>query len=134
MNRLGFFSLTAALGSSWAFLLSSPAFASNHLLLYGGQDHNIFLGCFTCHELNPDSISNEIGRYGSEVSPTSIFNKVGRYGSQVSNESVCNPRASYPPVVVDEAGDIYGYLTVNLSARDAIQIPQLQGLVMGICR
>lgn len=134
MNRLGFLGLTTALGSLWAFSPFYPAFASNHLLLYGGRGHNVFLGCFTCNELNPDSITNEVGRYGSQVSPTSIFNQVGRYGSQISNESVCNPRASYPPVVVDEKGNFYGYLTVNISARDAIQIPQLQGLVMGICK
>jgi len=122
-----------AISSLLATLLATPAFAGGDLLLYGGSDRTVFLGCFTCGKFDEASIGNKFSTYGNRFSSESIFNRFGSYGSKFSDESICNPRASYPPVVVDEDGNFYGYLTINLSERDAVEIPELQGLVIGVC-
>ena len=87
--------------------------AQKTLYLYGGENHNIFLGCLNCSDVESNSIWNDVGEYGSNVSSTSIWNDVGEYGSDVSSYSPWNDVASYPPVVVDKDGGFYGYLTIN---------------------
>ncbi|MBL1174008.1 hypothetical protein [Pantanalinema sp. GBBB05] len=114
-------------------LTTLPSFAGGHLLIFGGPNHQVFLGCITCNQSIPEAIDNEYGKYGSPYATTSIFNKYGTFGSPYSQLSVCNPQASHPPVVVDEEGNFYGHLNVNTN-RYQISIPQLQGLVVGICR
>lgn len=59
-----------------------------------------YLGKVSSNTLDPDSISNPVGRYGSPVSPDSVNNPVGRYGSSVSSESARNPLASNAPRIV----------------------------------
>jgi hypothetical protein len=36
------------------------------LLLYGGGDHQTFLGCVNCSQFVADSICNQFGQFGSE--------------------------------------------------------------------
>ena len=67
------------------------------LHIYGGQDHDIYLGCLNCSDYNSNSIWNDYGKYGNEYSQTSPFNSY----------------ASYPPVIVDIDGNFYGYFTIN---------------------
>ena len=59
-----------------------------------------YLGKVSSNTLDPDSISNPVGRYGSPISPDSINNPVGRYGSSVSPESANNPLATEAPEIV----------------------------------
>lgn len=70
---------------------------SQTLYIYGGEDHDVFLGKLNASKYDSKSIWNEYGTYGSEYSSYSPFNSY----------------ASYPPVIVDEEGNFYGYFTVN---------------------
>ncbi len=83
------------------------------LLIFGGANHDVFLGCLTCSKYDAGSVLNDYGSYGSRYSATSIVNQYSQYGSRYSSESACNPYTSSAPVVVDRAGNYYGELTVN---------------------
>lgn len=50
-----------------------------------------YLGNLNNNTLDPNSVSNPMGRYGSTLSPDSINNRMGRYGSPLSPSSVNNP-------------------------------------------
>lgn len=83
------------------------------LLLFGGQNHNVFLGCLNCSKYDSGSVWNKFGDYGSKFSDKSIWNKFGTYGSKFSDESPWNRFGQTPPVIVDREGNFYGYFTVN---------------------
>lgn len=80
-----------------AMLLCMVSLQAQTLLIYGGSDHDVFLG-----KLNADCYDSE-----------SIWNEYGTYGSKYSSYSPWNEYASTPPVVVDSRGNFYGYLTAN---------------------
>lgn len=86
---------------------------SQTLYIYGGEDHDVFLGKLNASKYDSKSIWNEYGTYGSEYNANSIWNEYGTYGSEYSSYSPFNSYASYPPVIVDEEGNFYGYFTVN---------------------
>lgn len=86
---------------------------SQTLYIYGGEDHDVFLGKLNASKYDSKSIWNEYGTYGSEYNTNSIWNEYGTYGSAYSSYSPFNSYASYPPVIVDEEGNFYGYFTVN---------------------
>jgi len=94
-------------------LFPSFAFSQKALLLYGGKDHDVYLGCLNCSEYDSDSIWNEYGKYGSEYNSNSIWNEYGTFGSEYNSYSPWNPYSSDPPVVVDKDGGFYGYFTIN---------------------
>jgi hypothetical protein len=83
------------------------------LMLFGGLDHKVYLGCLNCSEYALDSVRNEYGLHGSPYAMDSIFNSFGQYGSPYSMYSACNSYATDPPVIVDRDGAFYGRLTVN---------------------
>jgi len=83
------------------------------LMVFGGREHDIYLGCLSCEPQEPESIFNEFGSYGSAYSPYSIHNVECVYGDATSPVCPANPRALYPPVIRDQTGRFYGYLTVN---------------------
>ena len=56
-----------------------------------------YLGALSNNTLDPNSVSNPLGRHGSQFSPTSINNPYGRYGSPLSPYSVTNPYAAPTP-------------------------------------
>mgnify|MGYP000032600307 FL=1 len=87
--------------------------SAQHLYIYGGDDHNIYLGCLTSSPYDSNSIWNEYGSYGNEYNPKSIWNEYGTYGSEYGSYSPWNEYASNPPVIVDKKGNFYGYFTVN---------------------
>ena len=66
------------------FLLIISISYGQTLYLYGGTNHDVFLGCINCDDYSSSSIWNEYSEY-----------------------------ASYPPVIVDSRGNFYGYLTTN---------------------
>lgn len=100
--------------------LSTPALSpslpilTSGLLLFGGHDHNVFLGCLNCSKYDSDSVWNIYGDYGSIYSDTSIWNRYGTFGSKYSDESPWNSYGQTPPVIVDHAGNFYGYFTANI--------------------
>ena len=110
-------------------LLSVISLQAQTLLIYGGSDHDVFLGklnadCYDSESIwneygtygskySSESIWNEYGTYGSKYSSKSIWNEYGTYGSEYSSYSPWNEYASTPPVVVDSRGNFYGYLTAN---------------------
>jgi hypothetical protein len=86
--------------------------ASGRHLLFGGEKHDVYLGCL-CSEYDAESVFNSYGRFGNEYCTDCIWNSYGKYGSAYSSTSVCNEYASDPPVVVDGDGKFYGRLTLN---------------------
>lgn len=94
-------------------IFSMHCIFSQTLYIYGGEDHDVFLGKLNASKYDSKSIWNEYGTYGSEYNANSIWNEYGTYGSAYSSYSPFNSYASYPPVIVDEEGNFYGYFTVN---------------------
>ena len=92
--------------------------AAGRLLVFGGRDHKVFLGCF-CDPTDVDSVFNRSGSHG-QFSTDSLWNRFSEYSSTFSSYSVCNPYASDPPVVVDSRGAFYGRLTINMFGDKAI--------------
>jgi hypothetical protein len=88
------------------------------LMIFGGKNNTVFLGCATCSELDSSSISNQFGSFGSSFSSTSIFNNSSEYGSRYGTYSVCNLNAPYPPVIVDNEGQFYAHLSLNLAKQN----------------
>ncbi len=92
---------------------AADALAQQNLLIFGGENHDVYLGCLSCPPSEPDSVFNTTGKYGSVISPTSICNNLSVYGNAVSPTSACNELALAPPVLVDRAHKYYGELTLN---------------------
>jgi hypothetical protein len=87
--------------------------AEHNLLLFGGEDHDHFLGCLSCPRTETFSVWNEKGEYGSTTHSDSIWNSNGRFGAPTSLLSPWNLWAPNPPIVVDRAGNLYGSFTRN---------------------
>lgn len=95
-------------------LISSSVFAKDPvLLLFGGENHDQFLGCLNCSKHDSSSIWNKYGEHGSKYNSDSIWNKYGTYGSKYNSLSPWNKYSSDGPVVVDPDGNFYGYFTLN---------------------
>ena len=56
------------------------ASATTRLLIFGGDNNRVFLGCLSCSEFDSDSVYNQYGDYGSIYSATSILNFYSEYG------------------------------------------------------
>ncbi|RHJ76377.1 hypothetical protein [Parabacteroides sp. AM08-6] len=95
------------------FWLTSLVASAQTLLLFGGKDHDEFLGCINCNGYSSNSVWNEYSNYGNSYNSKSIWNEYGTYGNEYSDYSPWNPYATHPPVVVDRDGNFYGYLTTN---------------------
>lgn len=98
------------------FASTSPTNSSDLSALEGATvvaDDGEFLGKITRNSIDPQSIGNEIGRYGSSISPTSMFNSIGRYGSQISSLSPFNTITSTPPRIFKD-GRFVAHLTANM--------------------
>jgi hypothetical protein len=115
-----------------ALTLTASA-AGGDLLVFGGKNHKVFIGCLTCSQYDTDSVLNQYGSYGSRYSSTSIMNQYSDYGSKYSTYSACNPYASDPPIVTDGEGGYYGKLTLNKYASDAITNTTIVVWLSGVC-
>jgi hypothetical protein len=49
-----------------------------------------YLGNLSTNDMDQNSVSNNMGRYGNDLMPNSIRNNVGRYGSDTSQFSPNN--------------------------------------------
>lgn len=123
-----------ALVTALLALLLGFAFAQNHkIMIFGGPNHDTYLGCLSCSEYASDSVFNDYGTYGSSYSSTSIYNSYSQYGSAYSNYSPCNEYATDPPVLVDEDGNFYGTLTLNTYRPDAVTSSDVIAWLKGVC-
>jgi hypothetical protein len=96
--------------------------APKALLLFGGADHDDFLGCLNCADSSPASVCNDLGKYGSSLQRNSIWNSLGNYGSSLSQYSPWNSLAHNAPIIVDKDGKSYGYFSVNALHHDRTRI------------
>ncbi|WP_330747104.1 hypothetical protein [Chryseobacterium sp. CP-77] len=94
-------------------LLLCCVFYAQTLHLYGGADQKEYLGCLNCDNFDKNSIWNKFGDYGNVFSSKSIWNTYGNYGSTYGPYSPWNAYASYPPAIVDQDGNFFGFLTLN---------------------
>ena len=102
------------------FILIQNAFSQEYLI-FGGNNHDKFLGCLNCSKSDSGSICNKYGNFGNKFSIESIFNKFGTFGNKFSISSPWNKYSSGKdvPVLVDRAGNFYGYFTINSYRSDA---------------
>lgn len=96
------------------FLFLGFTLAGQTLHLYGGKNHDVYLGCLNCNNYDQNSIWNEYGNYGNSYNSNSIWNSYGTYGNKYNSYSPWNSYSNDPPVVVDMQGNFYGYFTVNV--------------------
>jgi hypothetical protein len=98
------------------------------LLLFGGNDHETFLGCVNCSQFEATSICNQFGQFGSQFQSNSIWNMFGAYGRKFNNNSPWNQFSQGSVAVVDKNGNFYGYLTANKNAGKRTTIVALNQL------
>lgn len=91
------------------------------LMIFGGEGHAVYLGCLNCDSTRPDSIFNVSGRYGRclGVSGDNLYCRgfISKFGNKrlFSDMSACSPRATDPPVIVDNDGNYYGRFSISRS-------------------
>jgi hypothetical protein len=104
-----------------ALMTSTSVVSAQELFLFGGRNHDQFLGCLNCSEFSSESICNRSGA-GSKYSGESIFNQFGNFGSEFSMDSPWNKFSTSEtvPVLVDRTGTFYGYFTINIFRSDAV--------------
>ena len=85
------------------------------LYIYGGDNHDVFLGCLNCDDNNSNSIWNEYGTFGNGYNSDCIWNEYGTFGNEYGLYSPWNEYATNPPVIVDKDGNSFGYFTTNRS-------------------
>jgi hypothetical protein len=95
------------------FILQVLCSYGQTLYIFGGENHDVYLGKLNANDYDSESIWNEYGKYGNSYNSNSIWNEYGRYGNEYSQYSPFNEYASYPPVIVDMDGNFYGYFTIN---------------------
>ncbi|WP_124981413.1 hypothetical protein [Nonlabens xiamenensis] len=91
--------------------------------LYGGENHQVYLGCLTCERFQTNSIWNAFGEYGSSFSSTSIWNDLNIYGDPNKNYSPWNPLSTNPPKILNQHGKFLGYLTAIKNHKDRAVFP-----------
>lgn len=102
------------------FLVSEVAQAK--VMIFGGRDHDQYLGCLICNEFSSDSICNGFGRYGNEFGSKGMFNEFSGFGNEFLTNSPWNifSTSQAVPILVDENGNFFGYFTINSSRNDAV--------------
>ena len=94
-------------------LATSASAQTPALLLFGGTNHKTFLGCLNCSKYDSASVCNKYGDVGSRYSSDSIWNRYESFGSKYSSDSPWNRYSSSSPIIVDQSGRSYGYLSAN---------------------
>lgn len=98
----------------------NEAIAQMHL--YGGKGHKTYLGCLDCNKYSSDSICNQYGTHGNRYNSDSIWNPYGSFGNKYASQSPWNKYSQDTdvPVLVDKAGNFYGYFTINKYRSNAV--------------
>lgn len=90
------------------------AASSQELLVYGGEQLNVFLGVLDAHPRDEESVWSRHGKYGSGTfNDTAIWSSFSKYGGRFGDYSPFNRNARFPPALFDCDGKFLGYLTVN---------------------
>ena len=89
------------------------------LLLFGGAEHNIFLGCLNCGEYDESSVWNKYSQYGFG-NTYAIWNRYGEHLNPYSATSVCNSYATDGPLVTDARGSARARFTLNEYAAGSV--------------
>ncbi|MCG3150278.1 MAG: hypothetical protein PCFJNLEI_03759 [Verrucomicrobiae bacterium] len=97
--------------------------------IYGGKNHQVFLGCLVCPDTASDSIWNRMGAKGGIYNSQSIWNWRNPYGDPTSQHSPWNPTATNPPVIFDLHGKRYGRFTINRQHSDFPTDPNIIELI-----
>lgn len=105
-------------------------FHAQTLHLYGGADQKEYLGCLNCDNFDKNSIWNKFSDYGNVFSSKSIWNAYGNYGSIYGPYSPWNAYTSYPPAIIDQDGNFFGFLTLNPYQSDRSELE----LAMILCK
>lgn len=104
-------------------LVFTSSFAlGQKVMIYGGEKHDVYLGCLTCTQFNDESIWNEDGVYGTKFNNISIWSEFSEYGNEFSYLSPWNEVATAPPIIVDDEGGYYGYFTRNTEHKDRTEV------------
>ena len=90
------------------FVALTTIASGQSLPIFGGKNHDVFLGCLNCDKYEDKSIWNKYGDFGSKYNDKCIWNKYGGYGGKYSDLSPFNKYANNPPVLVDKDGNFYG--------------------------
>lgn len=88
------------------------------ILIYGGENNEVFLGCLNCDKFDEESIWDFNNEYGSSFGKYSIWNKFKDYGGVNGEYSPFNKFTGNAPKLVDAKGNFYGYLTVDKFIKD----------------
>lgn len=91
----------------------------SEILIMGGRNFDVFLGCLTCSDVDPRSVWNKMSRYGWE-NKLGIWNSIGPHKSKFSMNSACNQYSTTPPKLVDRTGGYYGQLSTNTYLADSV--------------
>lgn len=92
-----------------------PTQLPSGIMIFGGPNRDVFLGCLTCQPTDPASVLNDFGQYGNPFSGDSLRNGFSTYGNRFNPNSPCNEFSLSAPVLVDGDGNYYGELTMNKS-------------------
>lgn len=111
-----------------------PPLPARDLLLYEDFNRGDYLGCLNCRPSSLDSVCNPAGSFGSRFSVLSIWNSAGDFGSAFSNASPWYRSAQNPPVILDRAGNFFGYLTANRSLANRTNLDALVELTDLVAR
>lgn len=101
---------------------ASPSARPAKVMVFGGNDHQTYLGCISCADTVFDSIFNDEGPYGAygctaKFNCKNLFTRMypnADFGGDIygSKFSACYSSASDPPVVVDQNGGYYGRFSI----------------------
>jgi hypothetical protein len=113
--------------------MQNAAMPSGKLMVFGGRNNDVYLGCLNCSQYASDSLLNAYGTHGNKYAANGLLNKFSPYGSRYSALSACNPYAANPPIVVDQNGRAYGRLTMNASSANRITWTAVTQWLAGVC-
>lgn len=103
-------------------ILFAESALAKELLLYGGSNHDEFLGCLVCNEYSSESVCNGYGQYGNEYGSNMWNEYSSPYGNEYSSSSPWNEysHSNNVPILVDRQGNFYGYFTINAYRSNAV--------------
>lgn len=89
------------------------------ILIMGGANHDEYLGCLSCSEMERDSVWNDMSTY-SWNNGFGKWNSFGPHRNPYGGHSACNTYSRSPPILVDAKGTLYGTLSINPYAKGSI--------------
>lgn len=114
------------------FTCLSVIISAQTLMLYGGKNHDIFLGRLNGPKQSKESIWNPNCIYGNATHNYSIWNKWGTFGAKNNVFSPFNCNTYYPPGIYDENGNFYGYFTCSDKVENVCYMPLLNIITSNI--